>query len=138
MSGPVTPDIINPTVDTENNNGAHHAGNSGHAQAKPPLMAGLFKKFKPSNSVIKQSVIMCITMVAIFQAGRSIVGSVQRQCYLHKQANVLKDGQKQAEEINKELRDGLTSYRSSTGIERLARERLNLAGPDEVVIRIGK
>jgi cell division protein FtsB len=98
----------------------------------------LATQLKPSNSVIRQVVIMAVTMIAIFQAGRSIVGSVQRQIYLHKQANVLKDGQAQAEEINKELRDGLTSYRSSSGIERLARERLNLAGPDEVVIRIGK
>ena len=98
----------------------------------------LAAQLKPSNSVIRQLVIMGITSIAIFQAGRSIVGSVQRQIYLHKQANVLKDGQKQAEEINKELRDGLTSYRSSSGIERLARERLNLAAPDEVVIRIGK
>lgn len=81
---------------------------------------------------------MAITLVAVFQAGRSIVGSVQRQVYLHKEESVLKDGQKQAEEINKELRDGLSSYRSSSGIERLARERLNLAGPDEVIVRIGK
>ena|SRR5208283_2373214 len=98
----------------------------------------LATQLKPSNIVIRQILIMGITMIAIFQAGRSIVGSVQRQIYLHKQANVLKDGQQQAEEINKELRDGLTSYRSSSGIERLARERLNLAGPDEVIIRIGK
>ncbi len=81
---------------------------------------------------------MLITSIAIYQAGRSIVGSCQRQVYLHQQANALKDGRRQAEEINKELRDGLSSYRSSTGIERLARERLNLAGPDEIVIRIGK
>jgi hypothetical protein len=107
---------------------------SGAPSAKPSA----FAKLKPSNSVLKQLVIMGITCVAIFQAGRSIVGSVERQCYLKKQATTLKDGQKQAEEINKELRDGLTSYRSNQGIERLARERLNLAGPDEVVIRIGK
>lgn len=95
-------------------------------------------QLKPSNSVMRQVLIMGITMVAIFQAGRSIVGSVQRQVYLRSQSTVLKDGQKQAEDINKELRDGLTSYRSSSGIERLARERLNLAAPDEVIIRIGK
>jgi cell division protein FtsB len=95
-------------------------------------------QLKPSNSVIRQILIMGITSVAIFQAGRSIVGSVQRQVYLRNQSNVLKDGQRQAEDINKELRDGLTSYRSSSGIERLARERLNLAAPDEVIIRIGK
>lgn len=74
----------------------------------------------------------------MYQAGRSIVGSVQRQVYLHHQASVLNEGKRQAEEINKELTDGLSSYRSSSGIERLARERLNLAGPDEMVIRIGK
>jgi len=98
----------------------------------------LATQLKPNNSLIRQMLIMTITMIAIFQAGRSIVGSVQRQMYLRKQETVLKDGQQQAEEINKELRDGLTSYRSSSGIERLARERLNLAAPDEVIIRIGK
>ncbi len=98
----------------------------------------LATQLKPSNNVMRQILIMGITLIAIFQAGRSIVGSMQRQVYLHKQAGVLKDGQKQAEDINKELRDGLTSYRSSSGIERLARERLNLAAPDEVIIRIGK
>jgi cell division protein FtsB len=95
-------------------------------------------ELKPTGSIVRQLLIMAITLIAIFQAGRSIVGSVQRQVYLHKQSNLLKDGQKQAEDINKELRDGLTSYRSSSGIERLARERLNLAAPDEVIIRIGK
>ena len=105
------------------------ADRTGQSQAGPN---------KPSNNVIRQIVIMAVTLVAIFQAGRSIIGSVNRQMYLHKQSNVLKEGQKQAEGVNKELRDGLTSYRSSSGIERLARERLNLAGPDEVIIRIGK
>ncbi len=102
---------------------------------KPP---GFLSRFAISGQLGRQLVILLITSVAIYQAGRSIVGSCQRQVYLHQQSNALKDGRRQAEEINKELRDGLSSYRSSTGIERLARERLNLAGPDEIVIRIGK
>ncbi len=99
---------------------------------------GFLSRFAISGQLGRQLVILLITSVAIYQAGRSIVGSCQRQVYLHQQSNALKDGRRQAEEINKELRDGLSSYRSSTGIERLARERLNLAGPDEIVIRIGK
>lgn len=94
--------------------------------------------FNLKGKTVRHLVVMCITGVALFQAGRAIVSSAERQVFLHKQANVLKEGQKQAEEINKELRDGLSSYRSNAGIERLARERLNLAGPDEVVLRIGK
>ena len=82
--------------------------------------------------------IMTITMLAIFHAGKSIIGSVERQVFLHKQATALEAGQVQAQQINKELRDGLKNYRSSSGIERLARERLNLAGPDEVIVRISK
>lgn len=105
---------------------------------KPVGKPGFMSRFKVSGQLGRQLVIMLITSVAIYQAGRSIVGSCQRQVYLHQQSNALKDGRRQAEEINKELRDGLSSYRSSTGIERLARERLNLAGPDEIVIRIGK
>lgn len=93
---------------------------------------------KPSSQTFRQLVILLITGLAIYQAGRSIVGSVQRQVFLHHQSAALNEGKKQAEEINKELTDGLSSYRSSSGIERLARERLNLAGPDEMVIRIGK
>jgi cell division protein FtsB len=105
---------------------------------KPAGKPGILSRFSISGQLGRQLVIMVITSIAIYQAGRSIVGSCQRQVYLHQQANALKDGRRQAEEINKELRDGLSSYRSSTGIERLARERLNLAGPDEIVIRIGK
>jgi hypothetical protein len=87
---------------------------------------------------IRQLVVMAITLLAIYHAGRSIAGSVERQFFLHQQAVALKSGQAQAHEVNKELRDGLTSYRSSTGIERLARERLNLAGTNEVIVRIAK
>ncbi|MFN8659085.1 MAG: septum formation initiator family protein [Candidatus Obscuribacterales bacterium] len=82
--------------------------------------------------------IMAVTVLAIFHAGKSIIGSVERQVFLHQQQGALEHGQVQAQQINKELRDGLKNYRSSSGIERLARERLNLAGPDEVVVRITK
>ena len=81
---------------------------------------------------------MGVTLLALYHAGRSIISSVDRQLFLHKEAIALKSGQVQAQQVNKELRDGLTNYRSSSGIERLARERLNLAGPDEIVVRIGK
>ena len=69
---------------------------------------------------------------------RSICGSFERQIFLHNQAIALKANQQQNEEINKDLREGLANYRTSNGIEKLARERLGLAGPDEVVVRIGK
>jgi cell division protein FtsB len=88
--------------------------------------------------VLRDSLIASVTLLALYHAGRSIVSSVERQLFLHNQSVALKAGQVQAQQVNKELRDGLTNYRSSSGIERLARERLNLAGPDEVVIRIGK
>jgi hypothetical protein len=91
-----------------------------------------------NSKTIRQLVVMAITLLAIYHAGRSIAGSVERQVFLHQQAIALKSGQTQAHDVNKELRDGLTSYRSSTGIERLARERLNLAGPNEVIVRIAK
>ena len=87
---------------------------------------------------MKQLLITAVCLFAIFQVGRSITHSVSRQIFLHKQQLALRDGQQKAEEINKELRDGLTSYRSNTGIERLARERLNLAASDELILRIAK
>ncbi len=90
------------------------------------------------SRVIRECLTMAVILLAIYHAARSIGHSVERQVFLHKQAVALKSGQAQAEEVNKELREGLTSYRSTSGIERLARERLNLAGPDEVVIRLGK
>ncbi len=86
----------------------------------------------------REILIMCVTLLALYHAGRSISGSVERQIFLHKEAASLKTGQVQAQQVNRELRDGLTNYRSSSGIERLARERLNLAGTDEIVVRIGK
>lgn len=88
--------------------------------------------------LIRESLILTVTILALYHTGRSIHDSIERQLFLHNQAVALKQGQKQAEDINKELREGLSSYRSSTGIERLARERLNLAGPDEMIVRIGK
>lgn len=81
---------------------------------------------------------MVITFLAIYHAGRSICSSVERQLLLHSQASSLKGGLKQAEEVNQDLRDGLTNYRSSNGLERLARERLNLAGQNEIIVRLGK
>ncbi len=93
---------------------------------------------KARKELAKQLAITLLCLLAIIQVGRSIQESLGRQMFLHKQTIALKAGQAQAEEINKELRDGLTSYRSNTGIERLARERLNLAAPDEVLVRIAK
>lgn len=90
------------------------------------------------TKAVRQILIMLVTLLAIFHAGRSIAFSLERQIFLHKQAIALRAGQEQAQQVNRELRDGLTSYRSSSGIEHLARERLNLAGPDEIVVRIGK
>jgi cell division protein FtsB len=89
-------------------------------------------------NLLKQIGIMAVLLLGVFQVGRAIHHSIERQIFLHKQSIALKAGETQAEEINKELRDGLSSYRSNAGIERLARERLNLAGTDEVVIRIAK
>lgn len=89
-------------------------------------------------AVLRHLLVMVVCLFAIWQVGRSIHGSVERQLFLHNQQLALKAGQTQAEEINQELRDGLSSYKSSTGIERLARERLNLAGTDEVILRLAK
>ncbi|MBX9686602.1 MAG: septum formation initiator family protein [Candidatus Obscuribacterales bacterium] len=90
------------------------------------------------KKTIRELGIMFVTCLAIFHACKSIYGSVHHQFYLHKQTLALKAGHAQAQEVNKELREGLSSYRSSSGIERLARERLNLAGSDEIIVRISK
>jgi len=90
------------------------------------------------KKVIRECAIMLVTCLAIFHACKSIYSSVHHQFYLHKQTLALKSGHTQAQEVNKELREGLSSYRSNSGIERLARERLNLAGSDEIIVRISK
>ncbi|MBY0551708.1 MAG: hypothetical protein K2W95_30775 [Candidatus Obscuribacterales bacterium] len=90
------------------------------------------------SKVLRELLISVVTLFAIFHACKSIVGSVEHQLYLHKQSGALITGQEQARLVNKELRDGLANYRSSSGIERLARERLNLAGSDEIIVRTGK
>lgn len=82
--------------------------------------------------------IMAITSLALYHAGRSIYSSIERQMFLHSQIQALKVGQKQSQDVNKDLRDGLANYRSSKGIERLARERLNLSGQNEIIIRTAK
>lgn len=90
------------------------------------------------RKTIRELAIMFVTCLAIFHAGKSIYDSVQHQFYLHKQTIALNSQHTQAQEMNKELREGLSNYRSSSGIERLARERLNLSGSDEIIVRISK
>lgn len=86
----------------------------------------------------RELLVMMVTCLAIFHACKSIYGSIEHQFFLHKQTIALKAGHSQAQEVNKELREGLSNYRSSSGIERLARERLNLSGADEIIVRISK
>jgi cell division protein FtsB len=88
--------------------------------------------------LLRELAIMVITSLALYHAGRSICGSIERQVFLYAQIQALKQGQKQSQEVNKDIRDGLANYQSSTGIERLARERLNLARQDEIIVRIAK
>jgi cell division protein FtsB len=90
------------------------------------------------SRALREILIAVVTILAIYHAGRSISGSIERQAFLQKESVSLKSSTVQSQQVNKELRDDLTNYRSSSGIERLARERLNLAGPDEVIVRIGK
>jgi cell division protein FtsB len=88
--------------------------------------------------LIKELFIMAIICFASFHALKSIYGSVERQISLYEQIQSLKTAQKQATEANKDLAGGLNNYRSPAGLERLARERLNLVGKDEIMVRIGK
>ncbi len=88
--------------------------------------------------LIKELFIMAIICFASFHALKSIYGSIERQIFLYEQTQSLKIAQKQAFEANKDLAGGLSNYRSASGLERLARERLNLVGKDEIMVRIGK
>lgn len=88
--------------------------------------------------LFREFAIMAITSLALYHAARSIYGSIERQVFLHSQVQALKQGQRQSQEVHKDLHDGLANYRSTAGLERLARERLNLGGKDEVIIRIAK
>lgn len=88
--------------------------------------------------IIRELMVLFVTVLAIAHAIRSIGGSLEHQFFLRKQTLALKSAHTQAQDVNKELREGLANYRSSSGIERLARERLNLAAADEVIVRISK
>ncbi len=88
--------------------------------------------------LVKELFIMAIICFASYHALKSIYGSVERQMFLYEQTQALKITQKQALEANRDLADGLNNYSSDAGLERLARERLNLVGKDEIMIRIGK
>jgi cell division protein FtsB len=103
-----------------------------HSQGNPGRMQWNKRK------VGRELLIFAVTCLALYNAGRSIADSVERQFFLSEQSKILHRGQAQAQQINKELREGLANYRSSNGIEHLARERLNQAGPDEVIVHIGK
>ena len=92
----------------------------------------------PKRRRVKEFFLIAITCFAIFQAIKSIYSSMNRQIFLLGQSQALKENEKQALEVNKDLCDGLNSYHSPAGIERLARERLNLVSKDEIMIRIGK
>ena len=88
--------------------------------------------------LFKEFFLIAITCFAMFQTIKSIYTSLNRQVFLLSQCQALKETEKQALEINKDLCDGLNSYHSPAGIEKLARERLNLVSKDEIMIRIGK
>lgn len=81
---------------------------------------------------------MAIICFASFHALKSIYGSIERELFLYQQTQALKLAEKQAIEANKDLASGLSNYRSASGLEMLARERLNLVGRDEIMVRIGK
>jgi len=89
-------------------------------------------------NLYRELLIMAVTLLVLAYAGQSIWNSMERQWFLYQQSAALKNGQAQVQEINQELKEGLANYRSSAGIEKLARERLNLAGPNEVIVRISK
>ncbi len=59
-----------------------------------------------------------------------------RQILLRERSYALHKNLESATDLNGELKQGLNNYLSSYGMERLARERLNLAGKDEVIIRL--
>jgi len=88
--------------------------------------------------LFKELFVMAIISFASFHALKSIYGSIERQLFLYNQIQALKTAQKQATEANRDLSEGLTNYKSAAGLERLARERLNLVGKDEIMVRIGK
>jgi cell division protein FtsB len=90
------------------------------------------------HRLVKELFIMAIICFASYHALKSIYGSVERQIFLYDQIQSLKTAQKQALEANKDLANGLSNYKSEAGLERLARERLNLVGKDEIMVRIGK
>lgn len=81
---------------------------------------------------------LLLTLYFLYQAGRSVACSVEHQIFLHQQKAALHQGRAQTEQVNKELRLGLLHYQSPEGLEKLARERLNVAQPGEIVIRLGK
>ncbi len=93
----------------------------------------------PQNNLrylIKQVGFSIALIICLFYAVRSISENSQRQMLLRERSYALHKSLEQATDLNQELKQGLNNYLSSYGMERLARERLNLAGKDEVVVRI--
>jgi cell division protein FtsB len=81
---------------------------------------------------------LILVLFFLYQAGRSVACSIEHQIFLYQQKAALAQGRVQTEQVNRELRQGLVHYQSPKGLEKLARERLNVAGPGEIVIRLGK
>jgi cell division protein FtsB len=81
---------------------------------------------------------LVLALFFLYQAGRSVACSIEHQFFLYQQKTALAQGRIQTEQVNRELRQGLVHYQSPKGLEKLARERLNVAQPGEIVIRLGK
>ncbi len=88
--------------------------------------------------LIRETLTLTIGLFVAFQLGRSILDSIEAQIFLYRKSSALKATQAQLEQVNQELRDGLSNYRSTRGLEALARERLNVAGDGEILIRLSK
>ena len=80
--------------------------------------------------------IMGVMLFATLQCVRSCVVNAYKSNILIHQFGAVQEGHKAVATENQVLHDQITQYNSPKGLEMLARERLNLVGPQEVLVNI--
>jgi len=85
---------------------------------------------------IYYSFLTVVLIICLFQVGRGAYLNVAKYFVLNSQLGKLKEINLKSKEQNKHLKEELHNYNSTKGVEEIARNKLNLAGADEVLVII--
>ncbi|MDD3150951.1 MAG: septum formation initiator family protein [Candidatus Gastranaerophilales bacterium] len=94
------------------------------------------KEKKTYEKKIYYSFLSFVLIICLIQVARGAYLNIAKYITLHSKYNQLKELNEEAVAKNSELKQELKDYTSYKGVEELARNNLNMAGKDEVLVII--